>query len=125
MAVSGRLDIRHSIDAAVDLSDNQYRLVWFDANGKAVVATAGGPGLILVDKPEAGQGGTVILVGKSKVKLGAACDAGDTLTPGSTGLAVPATGSDTPVAIALEAGVQNQIVTCLVAAFVGNIASNG
>jgi hypothetical protein len=118
MAVSGRLDIRHSIDAAVDLSEKQYHFVWYDANGKAVVADEGGPGLILVDKPSrVGEGATVILVGKSKVTLGDAVDAGDFLAADEDGAAVLADEGDTVNALALEAGVTGQVVTCLVLHF--------
>jgi hypothetical protein len=117
MAVSGRLDIRHSIDAAADLSASQYRFVWFDGDGQAVAATAGGPGLILVDKPtREGEGAAVILVGKSKVEAGGNIAAGASLAAGAAGVAVTAGAGTRVNAIALEDGVAGQVITCLVVA---------
>lgn len=118
MAVSGRLDIRHSIPSSGDIADLQYRFVYYDANGQADAAEVGGPGFVLVDRPEReDEAATVILVGKTKVELGEPVDAGDFLAAGADGVAVEAAADDTVLAIALEGGVAGQIVTAFVVHF--------
>lgn len=115
MAVSGRLDIRHTIDAAADLSASQYRFVWYNAQDQAVVASAGGPGVILLDKPtRVGEGATVLLIGKGKVELSGAVSAGDRLAAAADGTAVEAVATNFVNAVALESGVAGQVITCLV-----------
>lgn len=114
MALEGMLQIRDSQPVSGDLSAHQYKIVTFDGNAElALAATAGSGGFVLLDTPTSGNG-TILLAGKGKVIAGAAVSAGDMLSNEvTTGHAVTATTGQTVVGIALEDGVDGQLIKFL------------
>lgn len=94
MALEGRQDL-WSFPTSTDLSGNQYHIVDLDTSGNLVIAGAGARGIgVLVDTPKAGQSGSVVIAGITKVVAGAAIAAGDYISSNATGQAVPATATD-------------------------------
>lgn len=63
-----------TLEAAADLSSNQFELVKVDSSGKAALCAAitDLPAGVLVNKPTSGQSATVVVAGRAKVKAGAA-----------------------------------------------------
>ena len=63
-----------TLEAAADLSSNQYNFVKLDANGKAVICVADSAGTIpigvLQNKPTAGQAATICVYGVTKLYIG-------------------------------------------------------
>jgi hypothetical protein len=101
--------------AAGDLSTKQYKFMTLssgsiDTAGSAV-ATIG----VLQNKPsEADAAGEVMVIGVTNVMLGGTVTELAKLTPDSNGDAVATTSDDAEYsAIALEAGDDNDIVSCL------------
>lgn len=79
-----------TLEAAADLSNNQYYAVKVDSNGKAALAGAGENAVgILQDVPSQGQAATVMVLGTSKVIYGATVTAGQKLMVDTNGKAVP------------------------------------
>lgn len=116
MALEGMLTIRESVPASADLSSHQYKIVVYDSNERlALAATGGSGGFILLDKPDAlGVNGTILLAGKGKVIAGAAVAAGEFLSNEvTTGHAIPAITGDAVVGVALEDGVDGQLIKVL------------
>lgn len=116
MAVEGLLQIRDSHPASGDLSSHQYKIVAIDGNAElALAATAGTGGFVLLDKPDAqGVNGTVLLLGKGKVIAGDTVASGAWLTNEvTTGHAVTAAAGNNAIGIALEDGVDGQLIKFL------------
>lgn len=116
MALEGMLQIRDSHPASADLSAHQYKVVNFDGSGELqLAATAGTGGFVLLDKPDAaGVNGTILLAGKGKVIAGATVAKGAFLTNEvTTGHAITATTGQNPIGIALEDGVDGQVIKFL------------
>lgn len=66
-----------TVPAGADLSGSQYRLVKLDANGNAILATAGDLCVgVLQNKPTLGQGATIMMDGITKFIAGAAVASG-------------------------------------------------
>jgi hypothetical protein len=114
MAVEGMLQIRDSHPVSADLSAHQYKIVVLDASAElALAATGGTGGFVLLDTPASGNG-TILLAGKGKVIAGAAVSAGEFLSNEvTTGHAIPATTGDYIVGVALEDGVDGQVIKFL------------
>lgn len=113
MALEGLLQIRDSQPASADLSAHQYKIVQFDSSAELELsATGGAGGFVLLDKPDAqGVNGTILLAGKGKVIAGDTVAAGDTITNEvTTGHAITATTGNVVVGIALEDGVDGQLI---------------
>lgn len=116
MALEGMLTIRESVPASADLSSHQYKIVVYDGSGElALAATAGSGGFVLLDKPDAqGVNGTILLAGKGKVIAGDTVSAGDFLSNEvTTGHAVTATTGQAVIGVALEDGVDGQLIKFL------------
>ena len=104
MAVEGP-QIVWAFEAGADLSGDQYRAVALNASGQIVRAGAGAKAVgILVDKPRAGQHGTVAVSGVTKAVAGGAVAPGDYLSTDANGAVVPAT--DTAVSDGTAPGTQ-------------------
>lgn len=106
MALSGMLQVRHAAAAGADLSAKKGYLVKL-ASGVLQLAGNGERGFPLVDKPEAGQIGTVVLIGKEKVLVGTggvtemanvAAETGGTVVAAATGDVVCGTALETVAA---------------------------
>lgn len=101
--------------AAADLSAKQYFAVKLSAARSVNVASTGGENAygILQNTPQSGDAADVGISGISKAKIGAAgCAAGDSLmTEAATGKLVTKTSTNVVVAVALEAGAADEIVT--------------
>lgn len=69
MAHSGMLQVRHAALAGADLSAKRGYLVKL-ASGVLQLAGNGERGFPLVDKPDDGEVGSIVLVGKEKVLVG-------------------------------------------------------
>jgi len=113
MGLEGLLQIRDSQPASADLSAHQYKIVQFDATPELELsATGGAGGFVLLDKPDAqGINGTILLAGKGKVIAGDTVAAGAMLSNEvTTGHAITATTGDVVVGIALEDGVDGQLI---------------
>lgn len=103
-----------SLEAAADLSSNQYRVVLADGN---LAGTAGTGGIgILDDKPNAaGRVGRVIVGGVAKALAGAAISVGAILTNDTDGKVVTAVGGDIVIGTALTAaGNADELISMLV-----------
>jgi hypothetical protein len=102
--------------AAADLSGDQYKIVEIDASEEIDLAGAGLGSGILIDDPEAGQNGSVCVMGYAKVVAAGAINAGIRFTADANGLAVAAGAGDDVVGMTLrEAGAANQVIECIVA----------
>jgi len=112
MANEGRQDT-WAFEAGADLTAHQYRAVKVDAAGKIVAAAAGERAFILVDTPDSGEWGTVVVGGVTKAAVGAAVAPMDPLTPDANGELIPAAaGEDAIVAVALTAATNaDELVT--------------
>lgn len=95
MAKEGLLQIRHTRPASADLSSNpNFIFANFDASGDLQIAGAGEKAYVLRDTKDlgaAGENGTIVLMGKTKVVAGGAVSVGDEVTPDANGKAVTAT----------------------------------
>jgi len=115
MALEGRIDIRETFPASTDLSTNQYHFVTIDGSGQLALAGAGARAFVLVDKPDAaGETGTVIVVGKTKVVAGGTISAGNNVTPDASGEAVVAATGDEICGIAMEDAAAGELCQVLV-----------
>lgn len=88
-----------TLEAAADLSSNQFHFVGVDSNGKAALAiTSTGDGDvlgILQNKPSLGQAASIMIDGVSKVvAAGSTLAAGDLCTNSTAGTATPHTAGD-------------------------------
>ncbi|MEM1667190.1 MAG: DUF2190 family protein [Thermofilaceae archaeon] len=104
--------------AGEDLSTSQFCVVGLNARGEIVRAAHNAPAVgVLQDAPLAGQAGSVMTFGISKVKAAAAITVGQRLsayTDGS-GAVAPATSGSFVIGIALEsATAAGQVITALV-----------
>ena len=94
-------------------------------NGKAdLCAAADTPLGVLVNDGKAGETVSVALVGEIvKIKAGAAVTAGAALKANADGKAIPvAADHDKAVAIALQAGAENDLIYAVVAIFEKSVA---
>ena len=114
-----------TLEAAADLSSNQYNFVKLDANGKVVVcvvATAGQiPIGVLQNAPDAsGKAATVMIVGISKIEAGVAFDEGvliaasDGSSSADNGQAVAADASDYVCGQTVTAGAADTYITAAI-----------
>jgi len=113
-----------TLEAAADLSSNQYNFVKLDANGKVVICVADSAGTIpigvLQNAPTSGQAATVLVVGISKIEAGVAMDEGVTIScsDGSSaaddGQAVLADASDVVVGQTITAGAADEYITAAI-----------
>ena len=95
---------------AADMSAKQYRAVKIDGTGKAALAGAGENAVGIIQDPvPAGHAAAVMCLGISYAVYGDVVAAGANLTPDANGALVTAAGDDCVLAIALEAGVANEI----------------
>lgn len=106
--------------AGEDLSSSQYRFVVLSTTVDDQVnlpSVMGAPGVagILQDKPGSGDAASVRHSGISLIKLASAVDAADPLmVADGTGAARTHEGIADQVAIALQSGVEDELVPCLV-----------
>lgn len=93
-----------TLEAAADLTAEQYTGVVVDANGKAAQAGNGADAIgILQNKPNTGQAATIMVNGVSIVKAGTGgLTAGDDVGMDANGEAVNAASTDAVIGIALE-----------------------
>ena len=106
-----------SFKAGADLSANQFSPVKLDSDGNIVLAAATTDVVIgvLQDNPAAGQMGSVMTLGVSKVKAGAAINIGNLLTAYTGGTAKAATSGNKVFGIAITpASAAGEIITALV-----------
>lgn len=126
MALSGRLQIRESIEGSGDLSSNDHLLHTIDVNGQLALPTAGDIAFVLVNAADVtaqGEEGTVTLVGKEKVVAGESIAAGDRIAANGSGQAVTAaTSGDAVVGIALEDAASGELFKMLVTVGGGEVA---
>lgn len=104
------------MSGATDNASKQYRCVQCDttAPGYIIMSTAGSAVLgILQDAPAVGQKGQVRYVGVSKAFCGAGVTFGWNLKSDANGALVHATGTDTPVAVALDSGSNGDLIPVL------------
>ena len=79
-----------TLQAGIDLSSAQYSLVELDANGNAVVATAGARAIgVVQNDPILGEAATVGFSGIGPVKVGATFTAPGPAMSNGTGQAIP------------------------------------
>ena len=114
-----------TLEAAADLSSNQYNFVKLDANGNVVICDADSAGQIpigiLQNAPDAsGKAANVLVVGISKVEAGVAFDEGDLVacsdasSSADNGQAVKADASDHVVGQTITAGAADTYITCAI-----------
>ena len=101
-----------SLDAAADLSSDQFKLVTQNSSGQAALATTAGEKCIgvLYNKPDAANLSAQVRVqGLAKVLYGETIAVDDYLATNASGLAVVASGDDHVVGRAMVAGVVNDV----------------
>ena len=114
-----------TLEAAADLSSNQYNFVKLDANGKVVICVADAVGTVpigvLQNAPDAsGKAATVLVVGISKVEAGVALNEGvaiscsDGSSAADDGQAVIADASDIVCGQTITAGAADTYITCAI-----------
>ena len=120
MAYEGN-QITWSFVAAADLSSSQYKFVKLDSNGKIadIAAATDVPIGVLQDKPTAGQTGTVVMFGITKVQADASITAAQAIGTSADGQAdVKIAGTDiTEYAVGqvlLAAGAAGRIATVVI-----------
>ena len=113
--------LKITLVAGADLSSKQYYLVKLNSSGQAILCAAATdkPIGILQNSPESGEEASVLVVGGSKVVVGASSDEGDSIGTTSAGKATPyVQGTDTTKYIVgqviLAAGADNEIATVVV-----------
>jgi len=118
MATEGNLLYIPGMSAGADLSTKQFHLMKLDSSARAVAAAAASDELIgvLQDKPSAAnQAAAVAYSGKSKVAIGDTVSIGDKLYSDGNGKGIPfataAGDTDWIIGIALEAGVNGDIIS--------------
>ena len=103
-----------SFVAAADLTTHQYKFVSLNTSGQLVLGTAGNKALgVLLNDPALNEEGSVQLILTAIVTAGATVAAGADLAVGANGTAVTATTGDIVEAVALEAGVNGQLISVL------------
>ena len=113
-----------TLEAAADLSSNQYNFVKLDASGNVVICDVDSAGQIpigvLQNKPTSGQAATVMITGVTKVEAGVAFNEGvliaasDASSSADNGQAVAADASDYVVGQTIQAGSADEYITCVV-----------
>lgn len=114
-----------TLEAAADLSSNQYNFVKLNADGKVVICDANSAGQIpigvLQNAPDAsGKAATVLVVGISKIEAGVAMDEGvliaasDAASSADDGQAVLADASDYVVGQTITAGAADEYITAAI-----------
>lgn len=108
-----------TIAASGDLSSYQYHPMDLDSNGQAALPTTVGQKVVgvLLNKPDTkGDPAELLVIGRCPVKAGAAVSAKDYLSVEvTTGRGIQAAAAGYHVfAMALEAGVDGDLVDCLV-----------
>lgn len=107
-----------SFIAGEDMSSDQYKFVMIEAGVNSTVVKAGAGGAaegnhvigVLQNAPEDGEAASVAILGTSKLKMAAACDAGEKIMS-SSGEGTPVTGDTYSVGgIALETSVGSDSV---------------
>jgi len=105
-----------SLDAAGNLEDEQFHILQLSVEYTAAIASGGDEMLvgILQNKPdEEGKACEIRRVGISKVVCGGNISVGDEITSDADGHAATATEGQRYVGIALEAGVEDRIISVL------------
>jgi hypothetical protein len=120
MATQNELHCR-TLEAAADLSANQYYFVKVDATGKAALCAAVTdiPIGVLQNKPTAGQAATVAYAGTSKILAGVALAPADLIGTDAAGKAAPyVAGTDTTAYVAgtalATASAAGEIISALI-----------
>ena len=115
-------NITKSVRIDSDLSDKEYTIVDYDSSDENVVnALADGntQGFILIEAKDGSSDesiGTIVLSGKTKLKLVGTVAAGDPLVASTAGKGIKnVTDTKFTVAVAQEAGVTGDIISVLVA----------
>lgn len=103
-----------NINAGADLTGKVGLAVKLDANGKAVVATDDTAIGILRNDGKAGEEVGVAVFGEAKAKLAGTVNAGDQLMATAGGAMQVVTDGKQAIAVALEKGVANDIITVVV-----------
>jgi len=114
--------------AAADFSAKQFYLVKVDASGNAALCGAGEAGIgVIQNTPAISAATSVRTLGISKVIYGNTVTAGQQLMSDANGKAVPHTGTNEVVGVALESGAADEIHAVLVsvASAKGNSVSYG
>lgn len=117
MAEFGKLETL-TLEAAADLSGNQYAVMRVSAANKCNVASLATQSTIvgvLQNKPKSGEFATVAFSGKSKCQAGNTITAGAPVTIDSSGRAIPVTSGNLEIVFgqALDAAAANDIFTVL------------
>jgi hypothetical protein len=105
-----------TLPAGADLRTHQYKFVTVNSDGKIVLsannATAFG---IVLNAPNTNEAATVAVPGSGilKVKCGAAVTRGNTVGSGANGAAKNTVTASAVLGIALETGVDGQVVSIL------------
>ena len=105
-----------SLEAAADLSAEQYTFFDVDTSGEAAQQTsAGGRAIgVLLNNPDAqGKAAEIQIAGVAKVTAGATVTAGDNVQSDTTGRAILAASSDHVLGIALTGGAVNEVIRVL------------
>lgn len=98
------------LPAGADLSAKQFYAVKVNSSKAIVLAGAGENALgVLQNDPTSGQAAEVMVVGVSKVKLGATVVAGENVMADAAGKLVPATGVNAVLGVCLQGGDANEI----------------
>jgi hypothetical protein len=101
-----------TLEAAADLSANQYFILKVDSSGKAALCGAGEPAIgALQNEPDsAGKAASIRFVGISKVVAGDAIAAGAQVASDASGKAITATTGANIVGIALSQAAGDGVI---------------
>lgn len=103
-----------SFPSSVDLTEEQFKFISLDSDGKAQLATAGEMAVgVLQNDPDTDEAGGVRVAGITKVEAGATVAPNDVVEVGADGTAITQdTGEG--VGVCLEGGDVNELITILV-----------
>lgn len=113
MATEAELIHDSSCVANADLSADQFFAVIMTTTPRKVDIAGAAANIygILQNKPTAGQAADVGIFGVSKAIIGATVTAGDALETDSTGRLITQTSTHPKVAVAIESGAVNNIIS--------------
>ena len=106
------LGVIPSVEAAADLSTNQFHFGIFSAGQLALCGAGAAADGVIQNKPASGQAAALALAGSfSKIKLGATVAADAEVMSDATGRAITATSGNRILGKLKEGGAVNEIVT--------------
>ena len=106
-----------TLDAGEDLSSNQYYVVkQSTSDGDAELADTAGERVlgVLQNDPESGEQAAICVMGPTRLKIGGTVTAFQPLQADTDGMAIVGTTGDYIFAMALEAGVDGDVIEALI-----------